>query len=62
VSFFPSDSSFMWGAIGAIAAFGTGFLQKAGEKAFAHFEDKMNPKAEPIQVDGRVVPSVYPPG
>ena len=65
MSFFPTDwSSFLWGtAIGALAAFGTGFLQKAGEKAFAHIDAKLNPKPpEPVQVDGRFVPTAFAAG
>ena len=65
MAFLPSDwPSFLWGAaIGTIAAFGTGFLQKAGEKAFARLDAKLNPKPPgPVQVDGRFVPTVFPPG
>ena len=65
MSFLPTDwSSFLWGAaVGALAAFGTGFLQKGGEKAFAYLDGKLNPKPpEPIQVDGRFVPTAFTPG
>ena len=60
----PTDSpSFAWGVfIGAIAAFGTGFLQKAGEHLFIYLKNRINPKVpEPEQVDGRFVPAAFPP-
>ena len=65
MAFLPSDwPSFLWGAaIGAVAAFGTGFLQKAGEKAFSRLDGKLNPKTpEPVQVDGKFIATVFPPG
>lgn len=63
--FLPTDlTSFIWGTlIGAVAAFGTGFLQKAGEHAFIYFKNKINPKPpEPEQVDGHFVPVTFLPG
>ena len=65
MAFLPSDwPSFLWGAgIGAVAAFGTGFLQKAGEKAFARLDERLHPKApDPVQVDGKFVPERFSPG
>ena len=65
MSFLPTDlPSFAWGAlIGAVAAFGTGFLKKAGEHAFTLIAGKMNPKPpEPEQVDGRFIPTSFAPG
>lgn len=65
MSFLPTDlPSFAWGVlIGAGAAFGTGFLQKAGEHAFTFAAGKVNPKPpEPEQVDGRFVPTRFTPG
>jgi len=65
VTFLPSDlASFLWGAaIGAVAAFGTGFLQRAGEKSFERFERWRNPPdPEPTQVDGKFEPTRYNPG
>jgi len=65
MSFFPSDwSSFIWGVVaGAVAAFFTGFLKKAGEHAFAFLVNKLNPKPlEPVQVDGKFVPVRFGPG
>lgn len=39
-------SSFLWGiALGVIAAFGTGFLKKAGEDFYSWAKKKVNPKA-----------------
>ena len=65
MSFIPSDlSSFAWGAaVGGVAAFGTGFLKKAGEQAFGFLSNKLNPKTpDPVQVDGKFVPTRYVPG
>ena len=65
MAFLPTDlSSFAWGALfGAIAAFGTGFLQRAGEHAFTFLKNKIHPKSpEPEQVDGRFIPVTYAPG
>lgn len=65
MSFLPTDwPSFVWGAlIGAIAAFGTGFLKKAGEHAFTHVAGKVNPKLpEPEQIDGRFESTRFAPG
>jgi hypothetical protein len=65
MSFLPTDlPSFAWGAlIGAVAAFGTGFLKKAGEHVFTLVAGKVNPKPpEPEQVDGRFVPTRFAPG
>ncbi len=42
---FPSIDwpSFLWGAaVAGVAAFGTSFLKKAGEAAFAHLQDKFS--------------------
>ena len=64
MAFLPTDlPSFAWGAlIGVIAAFWTGFLQKAGEHAFTYFKNKINPKPpEPERVDGRFVPVAFSP-
>lgn len=64
-SFLPSDlPSFLWGAsIGALAAFLTGFLQKAGEHAFERFRHWLNPpEPEPVQVDGHFRPTRFDPG
>lgn len=63
--FLPSDwPSFIWGAlIGAVAAFVTGFLKKAGEHAYSSVEAKLNPKPpEPIQIDGKFVFARFAPG
>ena len=65
MSLMPSDlPSFLWGAaIGGVAAFATGFLKKAGEHAFGFVANKLNPKPpEPIQLDGKFIPSRYAPG
>ena len=65
MSFLPTDwSSFLWGMlIGSVAAFGTGFLKKAGEHAFSYLVGKINPKLpDPEQVDGRFVPTRFPAG
>jgi hypothetical protein len=65
MSLLPTDlPSFAWGAlIGAVAAFGTGFLKKFGEHAFTFFVGKINPKPpEPEQVDGLFVPTRFAPG
>lgn len=65
MAFLPTDfSSFAWGAfVGAVAAFGTGFLKKAGEHAFESIAGKLNPiPPEPAQVDGRFVPTRFAPG
>ena len=65
MSLLPIDlPSFAWGAlIGAVAAFGTGFLKKAGEHMFAFVTGKINPKpSEPEQVNGRFVPTRFEPG
>ncbi len=62
MAFLPTDlPSFAWGAlVGAIAAFGTGFLQKVGEHVFAYIRDKINPKhPEPEQIDGHFVPVTF---
>ena len=64
MSFFPTDwVSFLWGVVLAgMAAFSTGFLKKAGEHAFAAIEKKFNPgKPEPVQVDGKFVPTRFAP-
>ena len=61
----PTDwLSFLWGAaIGAVAAFATGFFKKAGEKAFDKFERWRHPPTpEPTQVDGRFQPTRFNPG
>ena len=63
--FLPTDwSSFAWGAlVGGVAAFATGFLKKAGEQAFGLLSNKLNPKTpEPVQVDGKFVPTRFVPG
>ena len=60
----PTDwPSFALGALlGAVAAFGTGFLKKAGEHAFGYLSNKISPKPpEPIQVDGKFVPIRFAP-
>lgn len=60
----PTDlASFAWGAaLGGVAAFGTGFLKKAGEHFFGYVANRVNPKPpEPIQVDGRFVPARFNP-
>ena len=65
MAFWPTDlSSFSWGiAAGAVAAFGTGFLQKLGEEAYRWVAGKVNPPPiEPMQVDGRFEPTAYAPG
>jgi hypothetical protein len=65
MSFLPTDwPSFAWGAaIGAIAAFSTGFLQKAGEQAFLLLKEKVHPSPlEPLQVDRKFSPSLFAPG
>ena len=65
MAFLPSDwPSFLWGAaIGTIAAFGSGFFKKVGEKAFSALEHRLHPKPpEPIQVDGKFVPTRFNPG
>lgn len=64
MSFLPSDwSSFLLGVgTGALTAFATGFLRKAGEKAFAYVEGKLNPKQpEPVQLDGKFSPTAFAP-
>jgi hypothetical protein len=57
-------SSFVWGAVvGAIAAFATGFLKKAGEHAYERFRSKLFPELPgPIEVDRRFEPTLYKPG
>lgn len=65
MNFLPADlPSFVWGiAIGAVAAFGTGFLQKAGEAAFAWLSAKINPETPaPTEVDRKFQPSEMPAG
>ncbi len=65
MSFFPTDwLSFVWGVgLAAIAAFGTGFLKKAGEHVFTYLSNKISPKPpEPVQVDGKFVSSRYDTG
>jgi hypothetical protein len=65
MSFLPSDLlSFVWGAaLGGLAAFATGFLKEAGKHAFSYSMNKLNPKPpEPIQLDGKFVPSRFEPG
>ena len=65
MSFLPNDwPSFAWGAaIAGVAAFGTGFLKKAGEHSFTQVAAKLNPKPpEPEQVDGRFAPTRFAPG
>jgi hypothetical protein len=54
----------VWGAaIAGLAAFGTGFLKKAGEHTFTNVAGKLNPKPpEPEHVDGRFVPTRFAPG
>jgi hypothetical protein len=54
----------VWGiAIGGVAAFGTGFLQKAGEAAFAWLSAKVNPDPPaPTEVERRFHPSELPAG
>lgn len=64
MSLLPTDlPSFAWGALaGAVAAFGTGFLKKAGESAFALIARKINPPPpEPVQVDGHFVATAFAP-
>lgn len=61
---FPTNwPSFVWGVgLAGIAAFGTGFLQKAGERAYAYIANKINPRpSETVQVDKRFVPTRYEP-
>lgn len=65
MSYLPSDlPSLVWGiVIGAVAAFGTGFLQKAGEAAFAWVSAKTNPEPpKPTEVERRFQPSEFPAG
>jgi hypothetical protein len=56
MSILPSDfTSFIWGiALGAIAAFGAGFLKKAGEDCYSWIRNKLSPKA-PDQHASQVV-------
>lgn len=64
MSFLPTDlPSFTWGAaLGAVAAFATGFLTKAGEHFFAVLLARIYPRPlEPVQVDGRFAPERYRP-
>lgn len=64
MSLLPTDlPSFVWGAVLAgIAAFATGFLKHAGERAFGYIANKLNPKPpEPTQVDGHFVPTRFVP-
>lgn len=65
MSFMPTDwFSFLWGLLaGGVAAFGTGFLMKAGEHVFTWLEARVNPKPpDPVQVNGTFVPSRFAPG
>jgi len=62
--FLPSDPvSFAWGAVvGIVGAFGAGFLKKAGEDFYLWAKTKVHPTPpEPIQVDGKFVPSLFEP-
>jgi hypothetical protein len=64
MSLLPTDlPSFTWGAVvGVAAAFGTGFLKKAGEQAYSWLAHKINPPpVQPIQVDGRFVATAFEP-
>lgn len=65
MSLLPTDlSSFAWGLVlGAGAAFAAGFLQKAGDHAFVYLASKISPSPpEPVQVDGRFLPTRFAPG
>lgn len=58
----PTDlPSFLWGmAISAVAAFGAGFVKKAGEDFYLWTKKKTNPPPpEPVEVDRRFVPAGY---
>jgi len=54
--------SFVTGAaLGAVGAFGTGFLQKAGEAAFAGLKGRLGPPA-PVKVATTFLATIFAPG
>lgn len=57
-------TSFTWGAlVGGVAAFGSGFLKKAGEHVYELFREKFfSEPSGPIEVDRHFPPSLYKPG
>jgi hypothetical protein len=57
-------TSFTWGAlVGGVAAFGSGFLKKAGEHVYELFRKKFFPEPlGPIEVDRRFPPTLYKTG
>lgn len=59
----PTDlPSFLWGAaVAGLGFFLTGFLTKAGEKAFEHVANKLKPP-EPTEMPRGFVPTAYAPG
>ena len=65
MAIFPTDlPSFLWGvAISAFAAFGTGFVKRAGEDFYLWAKKKANPPPpQPVEVDRRFVPSGHESG
>jgi hypothetical protein len=56
--------SFLSGAaLAAVAAFGTGFLKKAGEDFYGWGKIKVRPPPpQPVQVASTFEPTLYPPG
>jgi hypothetical protein len=58
----PDWPSFGWGVVtGGVIAFWAGFFKKAGEALFTAVSARFKPP-EPIQVDGKFIPNLFPPG
>lgn len=62
---FPDDlPSYLWGVASvALVWFLSSFTKAAGKDAWGWVKSKISPEPpEPIKVDGKFVPKVYPPG